>query len=159
MPLTSTASLALSLMHFDPLDAERRPNEKMDVRAGKYTPHAKRQYRREHLHDTVGVVRAWKQASRRHACRPARHTMDKTRSYLIITLRTPHGYRAVAPAFPKLVIDATSARRAYDQIKQAIHQEVALRIRRGASIPRNPVVQTKTLRVDLWYLKSKEDLL
>lgn len=84
--------------------------------------------------------------------------MDRSASYRIIIIRTPDGYHAVAPAFPKLVGKATSARAAHKQLKERIVAELSHRFSISQPPPSDPVVQTRTFRVDLWHLRQKEEL-
>ncbi len=84
--------------------------------------------------------------------------MDRSASYRIIILRTPQGYQAWAPAFPKLLGAARSARAAHKHLKDQIIADLANRFRISQPPPGDPVVQTRTFRIDLWHLRSKEEL-
>ncbi len=84
--------------------------------------------------------------------------MDRTASYFIIITRIPAAYQATAPAFPGLVAEAHSARVAYARLKLAIKSRLLAAFASSAAAPRDPVVQTRTLRLDLWYLRSQEEL-
>ena len=84
--------------------------------------------------------------------------MDRTATYFIVVTRITTGYRATAPAFPGLVAEATSARVAYARIKIAIKARLLAAVAASARPPRDPVVQTRTLRFDLWYLQRQEEL-
>ena len=84
--------------------------------------------------------------------------MDRTATYFIVITRLAPGYRATAPAFPGLVAEAHSARIAYARLKLAIKARLLATFAASAAAPRDPVVQTRTLRLDLWYLRSQEEL-
>jgi len=84
--------------------------------------------------------------------------MDRSASYRIIIIRTATGYLAWAPAFPKLSGRADSARAAYKLLKERITQDLSNRFAISQPAPTDPVVQTRTFRVDLWYLREKEEL-
>ena len=84
--------------------------------------------------------------------------MDRSASYRIIILRRTDGYVAWAPAFPRITGRAHSARAAYKQLKDGINLELSRRIHLTQPIPSDPVVQTRTFRIDLWHLREKEDL-
>ncbi|MEX2246946.1 MAG: hypothetical protein WEC75_09680 [Dehalococcoidia bacterium] len=84
--------------------------------------------------------------------------MDRSASFTIVIVRTPDGYKAVAPAFPRLIVEAHSSRAAYKQLKDRITREVGERFAISQPIPSDPVVQTRTLRLDLWHLRQKEEL-
>jgi hypothetical protein len=84
--------------------------------------------------------------------------MNRSASYRIIILRTPDGYRAVAPAFPTIRGEASSARAAYKQLKDRITKDLANRFASSEPPPHDPVVQTRTFRIDLWHLREKEEL-
>jgi hypothetical protein len=84
--------------------------------------------------------------------------MDRSVSYRIIILRRPDGYLAWAPAFPELTAREHSARAAYHVLKQAITKELSDGIAISKPAPADPVVQTRTLRIDLVYLREKEEL-
>lgn len=84
--------------------------------------------------------------------------MEKTASYFIVILKRPDGYIAVAPAFPRTTAQASSARLAYARLKTLIKTELLKLFARDERPPRDPVIQTRTLRVDLWYLRQQEEL-
>jgi alkylhydroperoxidase/carboxymuconolactone decarboxylase family protein YurZ len=84
--------------------------------------------------------------------------MDRTAAYIIIVTRTADGYTAVAPAFPDLAVTARGSRVAYARLKLQVKARLLALIASGRAVPRDPVVQTKTLRVDLWYLRQQEEL-
>ena len=84
--------------------------------------------------------------------------MDRTASYFVLIERTTDGYAARAPAFPNLEARAHSARLAYARLKLALKARLISCLGAAAPIPRDPVRQTRTLRVDLWYLGEQEDL-
>jgi hypothetical protein len=84
--------------------------------------------------------------------------MDRTIAYTIIILRTPAGYTAYAPAFPNIISTARGSRVAYARLKILIKSEVLRLLAGDRAIPRDPVVQTKTIRLDLWYLQQQEEL-
>lgn len=84
--------------------------------------------------------------------------MDRTASYAVIILRTSAGYAASCPAFPDLLAEGRGARIAYARLKMLIKTRLLSAFSRGAPVPRDPVVQTRTLRVDLWYLQQQEEL-
>lgn len=84
--------------------------------------------------------------------------MDRTVSYSIIIIRTHIGYEAVSPAFPDLVGRGRGSRAAYAQLRSLINGHIMTLLSKGAAPPRDPVVQSKTLRVELWYLRQQEEL-
>jgi hypothetical protein len=84
--------------------------------------------------------------------------MDRSASYRIIIIRTTDGYLAWSPAFPGLSGRATSARAAYKQLKDLITKDLSYRFSVSQPVPTDPVVQTRTFRIDLWYLRQKEEL-
>lgn len=85
-------------------------------------------------------------------------TMNRSASYRIIIIRTHDGYQAWSPAFPKLITQERSARAAHKTLKGLITAELSHRLAISQPIPTDPVVQTRTFRVDLWYLQEKEEL-
>lgn len=84
--------------------------------------------------------------------------MDRTATYSILIIRTSAGYTAYAPAFPDVVSTARGSRVAYARLKTLLKARVLQLIAGGHAIPRDPVVQTKTMRLDLWYLRQQEEL-
>ena len=84
--------------------------------------------------------------------------MERTVSYTVFILHTPVGYQAVCPAFPHLNIHATRASIAYARAKAVIKDQLRSHLATANPIPRDPVLQTKTLRIDLWYLSEQEEL-
>jgi predicted RNase H-like HicB family nuclease len=85
--------------------------------------------------------------------------MNRSVSYTILILRTPQGYLAYAPAFPELSGRASSGRVAYARLKVAVKDHLAKLMAATRPVyPRDPVFQTKTLRLDLLYLSQREDL-
>lgn len=84
--------------------------------------------------------------------------MQRAVSYHIQITRTDGRYIARAPAFPDLVGQATSLRLAYARLKVLIKADILGRLTAGVAAPRDSVVETKTLRIDLWYLSQQEDL-
>ena len=84
--------------------------------------------------------------------------MDRTAQYSVLILRTPEGYKAVAPAFPQLSVVGRGSRAAYSRLKPLITAQVLKLLASGKALPRDPLVQTRMLRLDLWYLSSQEEL-
>jgi hypothetical protein len=84
--------------------------------------------------------------------------MSRTVCYLIIIARSTDEYVAYAPAFPRLVAKASSARRAYTSIKSILRARMLALVAGGIAPPTDPVVQTRTLRLDVWYLRQQEEL-
>jgi hypothetical protein len=84
--------------------------------------------------------------------------MNRTVNYSIIIIRGKAGYEARCPAFPDLVGRGRGSRAAYAHVRTLINARVLTLLARGAAPPRDPVVQSKTLRVQLWYLQQQEDL-
>ena len=84
--------------------------------------------------------------------------MDRTIEYTISIVRTSAGYTAYAPAFPNIVSTARGSRVAYARLKVLIKSEVLCLLAADRAVPRDPVVQTKTIRLDLWYLRQQEEL-
>ncbi len=84
--------------------------------------------------------------------------MNRTASYFILIARTHQGYLAYAPAFPKIVATASSGRVAYARLKIRLKDRITQLLAEDQPVPRDPVFQTRTLRLDLWQLKQKEEL-
>ncbi len=84
--------------------------------------------------------------------------MDRTATYLIIIARTPSGYAAYAPAVPSLFAQASTARVAYARLKPLLKAHISSLIANDKPIPRDPVFQTRTIRLDLWHLREQEEL-
>jgi predicted RNase H-like HicB family nuclease len=84
--------------------------------------------------------------------------MERTASYLILMSRARNSYVATCPAFPDLAAQGTGARQAYARLKVAIKARLLKLISAGEPIPVDPVVQVRTLRLDLWYLRDQEEL-
>jgi hypothetical protein len=84
--------------------------------------------------------------------------MTRTASYLIVIMRSTRGYLAVAPSFPELTVEASGARQAYARIKLAIKTKILTQLATGGPLPAEHLVQTRTLRIDLWYLRQQEEL-
>ena len=84
--------------------------------------------------------------------------MDRTTQYSILIFRTSEGYQAVAPAFPHLRAVGKGSRVAYAHLKALINGEVLKHLANGEALPRENLVQTRMLRLDLWYLDSQEEL-
>lgn len=84
--------------------------------------------------------------------------MSRTISYCIIITRGSDGYVASSPAFPGLAQKAHAARSAYARLKVAIKAYLLQCIANDNAPPHDPVIQTTTLRIDLWYLKQQEEL-
>lgn len=84
--------------------------------------------------------------------------MQRTATYLVIIARDVEGYLAFAPAFPKVVGRASSGRLAYARLKTLLKDHLTKLIDHGVVVPRDPVFQTRTLRLDLWELQAKVEL-
>lgn len=84
--------------------------------------------------------------------------MARTIEYFIVVARNGDHYIASSLAFPDIAITSTSARIAYARLKQRLKSRLLALISNGQAIPRDPVVQTTTLRIDLWYLRQQEEL-
>jgi predicted RNase H-like HicB family nuclease len=84
--------------------------------------------------------------------------MDRTAAYSIIITRTTTGYTAYAPAFPDIISTARGSRVAYARLKILLKTRVLRLLADMRPLPRDPVVQTKTIRLDLWYLRQQEEL-
>lgn len=84
--------------------------------------------------------------------------MSRTASYHIVVFRTGSRYVAAAPSFPDLIATAPGARVAYSRLKLAIKARVLQLLTSGKPVPQESVVQTRTLRLDLWYLRQQEEL-
>lgn len=84
--------------------------------------------------------------------------MNRTSSYLVIIMRTPNGYAAASPSFPDIYAEGRGARVAYARLKAQIKASLLRTIADDRPVPRDAVVQTRTLRVDLWYLRQQEEL-
>lgn len=85
-------------------------------------------------------------------------SMTRTASYTIVITHTSNGYAAMAPAFPDLVGEGRGARVAYARLKVLLKARLLSAVAGDGAIPRDPVVQTRTLRIDLWYLQRQEEL-
>ncbi len=84
--------------------------------------------------------------------------MNRTASYFILIARTHQGYLAYAPAFPKIVGTASSGRVAYARLKVQLKDHITQLVADDQPVPRDPVFQTRTLRLDLWQLNQREEL-
>ena len=84
--------------------------------------------------------------------------MDRSASYRTIIIRRTDGYTASCPAFPDLSGHAHSARAAYKELKERIVRDLLYRFSIAQPVPADPVVQTRTFRLDLWHLREKEEL-
>lgn len=84
--------------------------------------------------------------------------MTRSVSYFILIVRTADGYLAYAPAFPRLAARASSGRVAYARLKVALKDHLVRLLSANKPLPRDPVFQTRTLRLDLLYLSQREDL-
>lgn len=84
--------------------------------------------------------------------------MTNTATYLILIARQPKGYLAYAPAFPKIFGQASTARVAYARLKPLLKSYLQTLIAKDNAIPRDPVFQTRTLRLDLRQLREREEL-
>jgi predicted RNase H-like HicB family nuclease len=84
--------------------------------------------------------------------------MTRNVSYFIMISRSATGYTASCPAFPDLIAPGTGARQAYARLKSLIKGRLLAAFAHGRHAPRDPVVQTRTLRLDLWYLREQEEL-
>lgn len=84
--------------------------------------------------------------------------MTRTVSYFVFVARNGDGYTATCPSFPHLDASARSARVAYARLKVAVKSEIARRLSAGSALPRDPVIQTLTLRLDLGILTLEEEL-
>jgi predicted RNase H-like HicB family nuclease len=85
-------------------------------------------------------------------------TMDNTATYTILILRTDKGYLAYAPAFPNIYGQASTARVAYARLKPLLKQHLRSLIAKSELILRDPVFQTRTIRLDLRHLREQEEL-
>lgn len=81
-----------------------------------------------------------------------------TATYLILILRQPKGYLAYAPAFPSVFGQASTARIAYARLKPLLKAHIQSLIARDTPVPRDPVFQTRTIRLDLAHLREQEEL-
>lgn len=84
--------------------------------------------------------------------------MNRSVSYVILIIRTDEGYLAYAPACPTIVGRASSGRVAYARLKVLLKDQIAQLLAAMKPLPRDPVFQTRTLRLDLLYLSQGEDL-
>jgi predicted RNase H-like HicB family nuclease len=84
--------------------------------------------------------------------------MNNTATYLILILRQSKGYIAYAPAFPTIFGQAATARVAYARLKPLLKAHLQSLIAKDNPVPRDPVFQTRTLRLDLRHLREQEEL-
>lgn len=84
--------------------------------------------------------------------------MNRTATYLILITRFVGGYTAYTPAFPQLFTQASTARVAYARLKPLLKSHISSLIAHDKPIPRDPVFQTRTLRLDLTHLREEEEL-
>lgn len=84
--------------------------------------------------------------------------MDNTATYFILIVRQHSVYLAYAPAFPKIYGQASTARIAYARLKPLLKTHLQSLIAQDSPIPRDPVFQTRTLRLDLRQLREREEL-
>jgi predicted RNase H-like HicB family nuclease len=84
--------------------------------------------------------------------------MQRTATYTVLIYREPEGYVAFAPAFPTIAGRANSGRLAYARLKILLKDQLTELLDKGNALPRDPVFQTRTLRLDLWELQAKVDL-
>lgn len=84
--------------------------------------------------------------------------MRRTAIFTVLILKTRDGYQAVCPAFPNATATATSGRTAYVACKRQVQRAVAGLLAAAEPIPKDPLTQARTLRLDLWYLRGLEDL-
>lgn len=84
--------------------------------------------------------------------------MTDNATYLVIISRTAEGYTAYAPAFPTIYVTAKTARTAYARFKPLLKEHIQSLIAAGYPLPRDPVFQTRTLRLDLRQLRENEEL-
>ena len=84
--------------------------------------------------------------------------MENATTYLIIITKNANGYTAVAPAFPDLAVTARGSRSAHSRVKELIQTRLGQLFASNKPIPRDPVVQTRTLRFDLRKLREQEEL-
>ena len=84
--------------------------------------------------------------------------MSRTVSYFVFVARHRDGYTATCPSFPHLDASARSARVAYARLKFAIKSEIGRRVSLWSSLPRDPVIQTMILRLDLGILTGEGEL-
>ncbi len=84
--------------------------------------------------------------------------MTNTATYLIVIVRQPKGYIAYAPAFPSIYGQASTARVAYARLKPLLKAHLQSLIAKDIAIPRDPVFQTRTIRLDLRHLREQEEL-
>lgn len=85
-------------------------------------------------------------------------TMNNSATYTILIIREPLGYLAYAPAFPKIFGQAPTARVAYARLKPLLRLHLQSLIANDGPIPRDPVFQTRTIRLDLRHLREAEEL-
>jgi len=122
-----------------------------------YPSIAKRRYQAHPIARVAGVVVARGNNTADNTLTPAL-SMNRTVSYSIFIVRTNTGYQAFAPAFPDLIGRGRGSRAAYAALRNLINARVMTLISSSTAPPFDPVVQSKTLRVDLWYLRQQEEL-
>lgn len=83
---------------------------------------------------------------------------NNTATYLILIVRQPKGYLAYAPAFPTIFGQASTARVAYARFKPLLKAHIGSLYAKGLPLPRDPVFQTRTIRLDLRHLREQEEL-
>jgi hypothetical protein len=85
--------------------------------------------------------------------------MERTASYTVFIIRTAEGYQAYSPAFPDISATARGTRLAYAKLKVLIKARLLSLFAQGSTAaPKDPVIQVRALRLDLWYLKEQEEL-
>ena len=84
--------------------------------------------------------------------------MGRFVEYSVVIVRAKDGYLAYAPAFPQIRAVGRGPRAAYAHLKTLIKAHFLSVLGDFQKIPPDPLIQTKTLRLDLYYLSIEVSL-
>lgn len=84
--------------------------------------------------------------------------MQRTITYTVIIGRHQGKYVATCPALRDVVCVATNRREAYRAIKRALRTTLTALMLTNKSLPTDPIVSVKHLRLDLLDLKMEGEL-
>lgn len=79
-------------------------------------------------------------------------------TYSVYISHSADGYTAVCPAFPNIVGTGRGACSAYARLKALIEAQLRANLANFQPLPKDPLIQTRKVRFDLWYLSKQESL-
>jgi hypothetical protein len=85
-------------------------------------------------------------------------SMNATRNFTIVIVKTPGGHKAFAPGFHHVAGEGKGRAAAYKEFKRRLAEYLRRRLSVGAAIPNDKTVAVKNVRINLRTLAREEEL-